>query len=1025
MDMENLQREFAKPSNTYRVAPFWFLNHDMKDSELVWQIREMKRQGVGGLILHPRHGMITPYLSDEYMDRIETCIKEADKFRMKAYLYDENNWPSGPVDGELIEKYPEFRMSGCYLTQEWTVQGGKRLREKIDPKDDLIAVVAVPVGRNGKLEGLPQSAVPLMEYMEENELDWTAPKGGRWQVMVFTRTFLTKFGCANGYIDSLSKDAISKFIEMTHEKYADRFSGYFGGTVDGMFTDEPSMNYNSSIAAPWTPTLPAEFAKRHGYDIINALPAVFRDAGTSTAQIRCDFFDTATEAYAQAYFKQTYDWCEKRKLNFIGHVLYEGEMYNTAKHQGDFFRSARYMHFGGVDFLTDGTWPQVNNKGALNNLIGPKMASSAAHIYGKPRVMSEAFGVAKGWEIDLRTLKKLTDWQIALGINLFAPHAFYYSIQGQRKYECPPNEFYQSTFWPYYNIFADYVARLCSTLSGGAHVADIAVIYPTRSMWTAMNPDWGRTGEIIDNFTRVTMSLLQAGFDFDILPEETIIESMDPSDLEHMDSLEQYKAIIVPGCTTLLEDTAHFLSAAIEEGNSVIVCGDMPKTFVTAGASDWSDGFMTPELLADLFRLEYDWQSGKLAQRKSSVEDEELSAIIPDVAEKSVEDVTMAISNTLRNLIEPDVVISAEGSSQPYIPEIVHCHYRRGDIDFLFMVNTSDTENYKATISFNALGVPVLWDTVTGETKLIDDYEFEDERIKLTLDFQPTESHLISITPSEIWEPGKKPASSGKERVVQLKDEWEFSTLTPNALPIIDWHYKTDVEYGENWINGIHDYTAEFECDMELKNARLMIDGLLIEKIWRRSKPIRLKISLNDQPLENFEEGSYLDHLISETDVTGLLKKGKNVLRIRTYTWHLEAGNLSNPAYLIGDFELHGEPGSLKFTPETGKIKTGSWTEQGYPYYSGIGVYKQKVTLDNPKGCVLLKMEKPADMAEVIVNGKSAGVLPWEPWEVDITDFVKSGENEIEIRVANSLMNLLTFTPKPSGLVGKVEIVMK
>lgn len=1018
--MENLKREFARPSNTFRLTPFWFLNHELEDSELVWQIREMNKNGVGGFIMHPRHGIITSYLSDEYMDRIETCIKEADKLRMKAYLYDENNWPSGPVDGELIEKYPELRMSGCYLTQEWTVQAGKRLKEQIDPKDGLIAVVAVSVGRSGRLEGLPQSAVPLMGYIENGELDWTAPKGGRWQVMVFTRIFLRKFGFFNGYLDTLSKDAVSKFIEMTHEKYAERFNGYFGGTVEGLFTDEPSMNYNSDEAAPWTPALPSEFNSRHGYDIIGALPAVFKDAGPSTAQLRCDFYDTATEAYVQSYFKQTYDWCDERRLKLIGHVLYEGEMINTARHQGDFFRSARYMHYGGVDFLTSDTWPQLDNRGALNNLIGPKMASSAAHIYGKPRVMSEAFGVAKGWEIDLRELKKMADWQIALGVNLFQPHAFYYSIQGHRKWECPPGQFYQSAFWPYYRAFADYTARLCSALSGGEHVADVAVVYPVRSLWAALNPHNTATYGIVDNFAKVTAALVQAGFDFDILPEETLIENMDPTNLEHLDSFEQYKAIIVPGCTALLEDTANFLSIAIQEKNVVLACGDMPETFVTASANEWSDGYMTPELFADQFRLEYDWQSGKLVRRNSSAEDEALSAVISNIAEKPLEEVTAALAATLRSFIKPDVVITAEGDNRPYIPDIVHCHYTKGDVDFLFMVNTSDTESYRATVRFDTLGVPAVWNAVTGEVELIDDYEFEEEKIKLTLDFKPTQSYLISITPTEIWEPGKKAGKPVEEQIIPLADEWEFSTLTLNALPITDWRYKMAVERGENWANGWNEYTAEFDCATELRAVRLMIDGLLTEKIWRRSTPIRVQITLNGQHVKGFEEGSYLDHYIREADVTGLVKKGKNVIRILTHTQLAEAGNLSYPAYLLGDFALDGK----KLVPEPGKLKTGSWTDQGYPYYSGIGIYKQKVKLDTVKGKAILRMDKPADTAEVIVNGKSAGVLLWEPWEADITGLVKPGDNEIEIRVANSMLNLLAFEPKASGVVGKVEIVV-
>ena len=59
---DHLRRQFAHPASEFRLAPFWFWNHDLSDEELIWQIREMKRKGVGGFVMHPRHGLMTRYL---------------------------------------------------------------------------------------------------------------------------------------------------------------------------------------------------------------------------------------------------------------------------------------------------------------------------------------------------------------------------------------------------------------------------------------------------------------------------------------------------------------------------------------------------------------------------------------------------------------------------------------------------------------------------------------------------------------------------------------------------------------------------------------------------------------------------------------------------------------------------------------------------------------------------------------------------------------------------------------------------
>ena len=45
--------------------------------------------------------------------------------------------------------------------------------------------------------------------------------------------------------------------------------------------------------------------------------------------------------------------------------------------------------------------------------------------------------------------------------------------------------------------------------------------------------------------------------------------------------------------------------------------------------------------------------------------------------------------------------------------------------------------------------------------------------------------------------------------------------------------------------------------------------------------------------------------------------------------------------------------------------------------------------------------------AEVIVNGQSAGILWCSPYVVDITPFVRKGDNQLELRIQNSLWNRL------------------
>jgi hypothetical protein len=91
-----------------------------------------------------------------------------------------------------------------------------------------------------------------------------------------------------------------------------------------------------------------------------------------------------------------------------------------------------------------------------------------------------------------------------------------------------------------------------------------------------------------------------------------------------------------------------------------------------------------------------------------------------------------------------------------------------------------------------------------------------------------------------------------------------------------------------------------------------------------------------------------------------------------------------------------------------------SWTDhdnEGVKYYSGAGVYTK--TLNVPREWlasgrrVHLDLGEVRDVAEVYVNGKSAGVLWKAPLMVDITTLVKPGNNALKIDVVNMWINRL------------------
>jgi hypothetical protein len=91
--------------------------------------------------------------------------------------------------------------------------------------------------------------------------------------------------------------------------------------------------------------------------------------------------------------------------------------------------------------------------------------------------------------------------------------------------------------------------------------------------------------------------------------------------------------------------------------------------------------------------------------------------------------------------------------------------------------------------------------------------------------------------------------------------------------------------------------------------------------------------------------------------------------------------------------------------------------ESGIKYYSGIATYRKTFpvsALPSPVSKTYLSLGTVCDMARVKLNGKDLGVVWCAPWQVEITDALKSGENQLEIEVANRWPNRMIGDKQPA-----------
>jgi hypothetical protein len=119
-------------------------------------------------------------------------------------------------------------------------------------------------------------------------------------------------------------------------------------------------------------------------------------------------------------------------------------------------------------------------------------------------------------------------------------------------------------------------------------------------------------------------------------------------------------------------------------------------------------------------------------------------------------------------------------------------------------------------------------------------------------------------------------------------------------------------------------------------------------------------------------------------------------------------------ATVKGPWEV-GFPENLGAPKEIKLEKLQSWTDnpdEGVKYFSGTATYSS--TLQVPQSWfaartkLMLDLGMVYDLAQVSVNGKQLGTLWKPPYRLDVTDVLKAGANQLEIKITNQWTNRLT-----------------
>lgn len=952
-----LRKLFPDPPAAYRTAPFLVWNGEVNEADIDRFLEDYKAQGIGGVFIHPRPGLITEYLSERWFALVRHTVESARRLGMQVWLYDENSYPSGFAGGHVPATMPESWQDGQGLTMK-----------KFSARDAAAAAsCTVLLERRGNSFFESAAASP----------DQSA------EFYCFERAWYPKSIWYGGYsyVDLLKPGVTEKFIEVTMRGYERSIGSEFGRTVPGIFTDEPHIRPPVPNAMRWTPDLFEQFRKRWGYDLKTNLASLFETVG-DWRRIRHNYHALLLELFIERWAKPWFRYTESKKLLWTGH--YWEHEWPHPRQGPDNMAMYAWHQVPGIDMLFNQFREDVNAQ--FGNVRSVKELVSVVNQLGRNRALSETYGGA-GWELRFEEMKRLGDWQAALGVNLVNQHLSWQTIAGARKYDYPPTFSYHSPWWSHYRILGDYFGRLSLALASGEQINRILVLEPTTSAWmyAGAHPT-PRMKELGEAFQQFITRLEKMQGEYDLGSENIIRDHGLVKKGRFVVGRRAYELVVLPPGTENLDSaTVRLLEQYLRGGGAVLSFVDPPAR--VDGASD-----------DRVIRLASQYRSGW--QRAHSLDEP-----------------------TVRSRLLPPDIPHAEG-------ELFHHRRILSDGQLLFFANASMEKPARARLRLEAPRLQRL-DLVTGR---IEPHPAQREggRLVVFIELPPAGSLLLYA--------GKAPVGAavieraGREHVLSPARPLDVRRLGPNAIRL-DY---CDLTLAGQEHRGLYFYRAAqtiykhygfsegnpWDHAIQYKSSILDRDRFPPDSGFEASfqfglapgvnrqglavvveRPHLWQVSVNDRSVSVKPGEWYLDSSFGVYDIASLAVAGRNTIRLvaRPFTVHHEL----EPVYVIGDFGVEPVAGGFRLVPAPA-LSLGSWKAQNLPFYSHWVSYAKTYRIGPPGGRYKVRLGRwLGTVAEVRVNGRPAGFIAWQPYEADITDALQAGENRIEVLVSGSHKNLL------------------
>ena len=884
-DAVGLEEGFRDPPSISRVQCWWQCHGSaFTKKEITRQLEEFKAKGMGGVTIKdtgasyketlsmPRdektaHIKDIPYMSPQWLDMFAHIVAECGRLGLICRSRLGSGWNEGGpwVTPEMSSQMLAFVKSkpitgpGKHAGLIPTAEDGSPTAKALESGEAF--VVAVPDAGGERVDLTDKVS-------EDRKLTWDVPEG--------TWTLVCCYGKPSGVLnmstspsgtglhhDHLSTAAADLHLKNVAGRMLARLGTFENTAFDGLNSDSWELGNPT-----WTPGFRQAFIARRGYDPVPYLPVLmgveeqghrgFSDSKMSSKLSEkelCFLFDlrtTASDLIVENFYRHVSRWCRAHG------VAFEAQAGGPVVVPKDLIEAQ-----GAVDIPMGEFW--------LQRFMGVKVASSAAHAYGKRLVSLESLTdttfTAEHNHISTRPalMKGRLDEAFLLGGNYLTLAVVEYSpaeagLPGW-VHNCGPHLNHCQTWWPMARPFFDYLARCCFLLQSGRNVAHVAVYHTFRS---GDDPRWFEPGNSLSKWPNQ--------FAADYVGDDLVQNHMGARDgrivLTSGASYQVLCVVPTPRPTMPLA-TLVKIRELIRQGATIVWLAKPPDT--AAGLTNYPQ--CDVEFRTILKDLQESGQFVTLAKQ-------DYACLVP-IVEKS-----------------PDPPSWQVADDAP----LRFVHRRTSEADIFFVVNCSE-EPVDTPVGFRIKDrAAEFWIPQTGAIEPAAGRSADDGSTCLTIKLPPRGSIFVVFRGrGDATSPERKPAGE-TSAAIAIDGPWEVEFpegcgAPPKAtLDTLKSWTEMD-EPGIRHFSGIATYRAQFTCPHAARDDHLAAT-LDLGRVAEVSE-----VRLNGKPM------GVSWHPPFRLDITDELRVGENRLEVRVANlWHNR---------LVGDAALPKPERVTRMVPET------------------------------------------------------------------------------------------------------------